>query len=85
MTTLSGEQISARAVVSATHVLTTLDLLGRNDEAQRARLRTGTGLGMVLRVLTDRLPSYAVSHVDGDTHRHADAGRLARADPPGTR
>jgi len=63
--TSSGEQISARAVVSATHVLTTLDLLGHHDEAQRARLRVGTGLGMVLRVLTDRLPSYAVSHVDG--------------------
>jgi len=63
--TSSGEQISARAVVSATHVLTTLDLLGLHDEAQRARLRVGTGLGMVLRVLTDRLPSYAVSHVDG--------------------
>jgi phytoene dehydrogenase-like protein len=64
VTTRAGEQITARAVVSATHVLTTLDLLGRQDEAERARLRAGTGLGMVLRVLTDRLPSYAVP-VDG--------------------
>ena len=59
VTTRSGERIEARAVVSATHVLTTLDLLGRRDGAERARIRVGNGLGMVLRVLTDRLPSYA--------------------------
>ena len=61
VTTQSGEHITARAVVSATHVLTTLDLLGRHDGADRARLRVGSGLGMVLRVLTDRLPSYAAA------------------------
>jgi len=60
VTTQSGVHITARAVVSATHVLSTLDLLGRHDDAERARLRVGTGLGMVLRVLTDRLPPYAV-------------------------
>ena len=64
VTTGSGARIEARAVVSATHVLTTLDLLGHHDEAQRARLRVGSGLGMVLRVLTDRLPAYPAS-VDG--------------------
>jgi len=64
VTTRSGERIEARAVVSATHVLTTLDLLGRHDDAERARLRVGSGLGMVLRVLTDRLPAYATT-VDG--------------------
>jgi len=64
VTTQSGDRIAARAVVSATHVLTTLDLLGRTEGAERARLRVGSGLGMVLRVLTDRLPSYAVP-VDG--------------------
>src|SRR4051794_11648363 len=35
VSTRSGDQIAARAVVSATHVLTTLDLLGLDDEAQR--------------------------------------------------
>jgi len=64
VTTRSGERIDARAVVSATHVLTTLDLLGRHDEAERARLRVGNGLGMVLRVLTDALPAYTCA-VDG--------------------
>jgi phytoene dehydrogenase-like protein len=64
VTTQSGEHITARAVVSATQVLTTLDLLGRHDAAERSRLRVGAGLGMVLRVLTDRLPPYAVP-VDG--------------------
>jgi phytoene dehydrogenase-like protein len=57
--TVSGERIDARAVVCATHVLTMLELLdGDRYQDARRRLRVGTGLGMVLRVLTDRLPSY---------------------------
>ena len=61
---VGGEHIAARAVVCATHVLTMLDLLEATEPAagrfaeERARLRVGAGLGMVLRVLTDRLPSF---------------------------
>jgi phytoene dehydrogenase-like protein len=61
VTTESGERIEARAVVSATHVLTTMDLVGHRSPGDRERLRVGTGMGMVLRVLTDRLPPYAVA------------------------
>jgi phytoene dehydrogenase-like protein len=64
--TESGVRIDARAVVSATHILTTLDLLGhdaRTADTTR-RLRVGRGMGMALRVLTDRLPSYAVPVAD---------------------
>src|SRR5205823_10470763 len=64
--TASGEAITARAVVFACHILTTLDLLGRNDST-RSRLRLGNGMGMVLRVLTDRLPTYRTD-VDGITN-----------------
>lgn len=59
--TASGERITARVVVAATHVATLVDLIG--DEAltahARPRMRVGRGLGMVLRVLTDRPPAYA--------------------------
>lgn len=65
LTTESGDRIAARRVVSGCHVATLLDLLG--DGTQRARLRIGNGMGMVLRVLTDRLPPYSVG-VDG-AHR----------------
>ena len=73
VTTAGGERIGARAVVCATHVLTMLDLLGTDRSApqaydsQRHRLRAGSGLGMVLRVLTDRLPTYAGA--GEDAHR----------------
>jgi len=60
--TAGGRQLNARAVLCATHIVTTLQLL--DDEALAAatlpRLRVGTGMGMVLRVLTDRLPAYDV-------------------------
>lgn len=62
--TETGERIEARAVVSATHVRTTLDLIGDDSASAAARLRIGTGMGMVLRLLTDRLPPYPAS-VDG--------------------
>jgi phytoene dehydrogenase-like protein len=69
VTTVSGRRIDARAVVCATHVLTALQLLG--DEALMAaaqsRLRVGPGLGMVLRVLTDRLPRYPAAPIDVHT------------------
>ena len=66
--TVSGDRIDCHAVVCATHVLTALDLLG--DEAvsadARRRLRVGSGLGLVLRVLADRLPAYTSG--GGDPH-----------------
>jgi len=57
--TSSGDVVEAPTVVAGCHVATTLDLLAdpRLDE-QRDRLRIGPGLGMVVRLLTDRLPSY---------------------------
>ena len=59
--TRSGDTITARAVVAACHVLTTLDLLDPDGfESERQRLRVGTGFGVALRLLTDRLPSYDV-------------------------
>ena len=73
VTTTSGERIGARAVVCATHVLTMLDLLaeqrnGRDHhDAARRRLRVGSGLGMALRVLTDRLPPYPYGGSDAHT------------------
>lgn len=60
--TCSGDVVTARAVVAACHVLTAVELLGDDRllaDAQ-ARVRTGNGIGMVLRLLTDRLPDYGV-------------------------
>jgi phytoene dehydrogenase-like protein len=56
--TASGERIEARAVVAACHVADTTRLLG--DDQARAAIRIGHGLGMVMRLLTDRLPDYRV-------------------------
>jgi phytoene dehydrogenase-like protein len=74
----SGEPIAARAVVAACHVLTTFDLVGTEPAvgaawlalARRARatLRTGGGLGMVVRLACDRLPAYPAA-MDGAEHR----------------
>ncbi|MBV9369561.1 MAG: NAD(P)/FAD-dependent oxidoreductase [Frankiales bacterium] len=63
--TASGDRIAARRVMSGCHIAMLLDLLG--DTAGRKKLRIGPGMGMVLRVLTDRLPPYSVE-VDG-AHR----------------
>jgi len=61
--TESGEHLPAERVVAGCHVLTTLELLG--DEAlgglgERARrsVRTGNGIGMVVRLGTNDLPRY---------------------------
>jgi phytoene dehydrogenase-like protein len=63
--TASGDVIEARAVVSACHVMTTLDLLGdAGVEAARRRLRVGDGIGMVVRLVTDRLPDYEGAPAD---------------------
>jgi phytoene dehydrogenase-like protein len=56
--TRSGERIPARAVLAACHVADTARLL--DDEDARRAVRIGEGLGMVMRLLTDRLPQYRV-------------------------
>jgi phytoene dehydrogenase-like protein len=58
VTTESGEQITARAVVAACHIADTARLLGDDDALRQVRI--GDGLGMVVRLLTDRLPAYRV-------------------------
>jgi len=61
--TESGAEHPAATVVAGCHVLTTLELLGDavpRDLAERARrsVRTGNGIGMVVRLATDALPAY---------------------------
>ncbi|RVW00346.1 phytoene desaturase family protein [Rhodococcus spongiicola] len=62
--TESGRRVRSRAVVAGCHVLTTLDLLERGGydrdtlSGWRRRIRVGPGIGMVLRLGTDALPSY---------------------------
>ncbi|RMI29116.1 phytoene desaturase family protein [Nocardia stercoris] len=63
--TESGRTLSADRVVAGTHILTTLDLLGRGDFDEtvlagwRRRIRVGPGIGMVVRAATTGLPRYA--------------------------
>ncbi len=60
----SGEHLPADLVVAGCHVLTTVDLLGDGapgnlaDRASRS-VRTGNGIGMVVRLGTTALPTYA--------------------------
>ena len=68
----SGELLSADVVVAGCHVLTTLELLGDDvpgDLAARARrsIRTGNGIGMVVRLGTSALPRYPAG--TDETHR----------------
>ena len=70
--TESGEHLSAGVVVTGCHVLTTIDLLGDGapgDLAVRAHrsIRTGNGIGMVVRLGTNALPQYAAG--TAETHR----------------
>ena len=60
----SGAHLQAPVVVAGCHVLTTVDLLGDGapgDLARRAHrsVRTGNGIGMVVRLGTSALPRYA--------------------------
>ncbi len=94
VTTASGEQVAARAVVAGCHVLTTLELLG--DEALLARatraVRVGNGIGMVVRLATRDLPSYpsadAASYASmqllapSRTHLRAAHGEFVAGRPP---
>jgi phytoene dehydrogenase-like protein len=70
--TESGEHLPAGVVVTGCHVLTTVDLLGDGapgDLATRAHrsIRTGNGIGMVVRLGTSALPQYAAG--TDETHR----------------
>ncbi|MCU1693778.1 MAG: NAD(P)/FAD-dependent oxidoreductase, partial [Frankiales bacterium] len=68
VTTTSGEHLPASLVVSGAHVLTTLELL-ESPLLERAgrSIRTGNGIGMVVRLGTSALPQY--EHGRADTHR----------------
>lgn len=68
----SGEHLAASLVVAGCHVLTTLELLGDGVPGtlmHRARtsIRTGNGIGMVVRLGTSSLPMYAAG--TDETHR----------------
>ncbi len=68
----SGAEHRAATVVAGCHVLTTLDLLGDAapaDLTARARrsIRTGNGIGMVVRLGTSELPRYPSG--TGEEHR----------------
>jgi phytoene dehydrogenase-like protein len=61
--TASGDRIEAGLVVAGCHLLTTLDLLGDAlpgglAERTRRTVRTGGGIGMVVRLGTSDLPRY---------------------------
>jgi phytoene dehydrogenase-like protein len=58
--TESGEHLPAATVVAGCHVLTTLELLDDPLLLDRARrtVRTGNGIGMVVRLATSDLPRY---------------------------
>jgi phytoene dehydrogenase-like protein len=67
----SGERLATKAVVSACHVLTTLDLARKalppalTRRAERA-VRVGNGIGVALRLGTSALPAYP--DAPGDVH-----------------
>lgn len=73
--TASGRNLRADTVIAGAHILATLDLLraggfddGTLDDWQR-RIRVGPGIGMVVRLATDRLPDYP-----GATHAESAHG-----------
>lgn len=59
--TAAGHTVRARAVLSGAHILSTLDLLaaaGVEPAGVRGRIRVGDGIGAVVRLATEALPSY---------------------------
>lgn len=73
--TASGRNLRADTVIAGAHILATLDLLRAGgfddsvlDDWQR-RIRVGPGIGMVVRLATDRLPDYP-----GATHAESARG-----------
>lgn len=98
--TASGRDLHADTVIAGAHILTTLDLLRAGgfdetilDDWQR-RIRVGPGIGMVVRLATDRLPEYSGATPDESARglqflvadraqlRHAHGAALAGALPP---
>ncbi len=72
--TESGERIAADTVVAGCHVLTTIGLVGDDalpdgfaDRARRT-IRTGNGIGMVVRLGTSALPAYPGSLGGAEHH-----------------
>jgi len=70
--TTSGEHLRASLVVAGCHVLATMDLLDDGAPAAlvtrvRRTVRTGNGIGMVVRLATTDLPRYPSA--GPDTHR----------------
>ncbi|MEV6225958.1 NAD(P)/FAD-dependent oxidoreductase [Nocardia fluminea] len=64
VTTESGRTLHADTVIAGSHILSTLDLLRAGDfdpvvlDDWQRRIRVGPGIGMVVRLATDRLPEY---------------------------
>ncbi|MFD3509428.1 phytoene desaturase family protein [Nocardia sp. NPDC058666] len=64
VTTESGRILHADTVIAGSHILSTLDLLRAGDfdtavlDDWQRRIRVGPGIGMVVRLATDRLPEY---------------------------
>ncbi|MGS2810052.1 phytoene desaturase family protein [Nocardia sp. MW-W600-9] len=64
VTTASGRNLHADTVIAGAHILATLDLLRAGDfdaatlDDWQRRIRVGPGIGMVVRLATDRLPDY---------------------------
>jgi phytoene dehydrogenase-like protein len=59
--TATGRTVTARAVLSGAHILSTLDLLaaaGVEPAGLRTRIRVGDGIGAVVRLATTALPAY---------------------------
>jgi phytoene dehydrogenase-like protein len=72
--TESGERIAAPTVVAGCHVLTTMRLVGDDElpgdlgARARATIRTGNGIGMVVRLGTNALPQYPGSLGGAEHH-----------------
>ncbi|MGW0098278.1 phytoene desaturase family protein, partial [Nocardia sp. NPDC003354] len=64
VTTAAGRNLRADTVIAGSHILATLDLLRAGDfdaatlDDWQRRIRVGPGIGMVVRLATDRLPEY---------------------------
>jgi phytoene dehydrogenase-like protein len=76
--TNDGERVPCRSVVSACHVLTTVELVSAalpSSFTERARrtIRVGNGIGVALRLATTALPAYPDAPVDV----HSGLGLLA--------
>ncbi|MGI8694023.1 MAG: phytoene desaturase family protein, partial [Geodermatophilaceae bacterium] len=72
--TESGDVITSAVVVAGCHVLTTMELLGKDaptalTDRVRRLVRTGNGIGMAVRLGTTDLPRYPAAAADGSSYR----------------